>query len=430
MKKVLCACLTVCMIFSLMACGAAQPEKAADDKKDAAQTTDEAAVEETDANANEEVSATDEAAPAEEAEDVEEADEEMEQGAPVAMDADLSLYEANTEVLHIVNDKAAEPNLDLIPISFAFGSSQLEDQGNESYSAENLYDGNLSTAYVEGVSGDGIGQLISIDLNNERNYEISMIRIYPGYQKDESAFKKNSRPSKLSFYFTDGHCFEQEFDYGNEAAGYFDIDLTKVFAGHVVSHRCIISIDDAVSGDKYDDCCISEIEFYSPKTVDEDVVLVKHHTEYTDSGETCQVKAIRNGETIWEHEGKTDMVTELDGAGYITTANGVVYVQDNWDIVALDENTGDVIWKSNLENDLSVSACMFDPVSGNVYFSGYYGPTLVGFDKAGNSINYKIDTESFWPCMLIPVIKGELLERIENVKIYFEGDSSVQTFEL
>lgn len=417
------------MIFSLMGCGAVSPEKTADDKKDATQTTDEAKNEETDAAAdtNEDISEEDGSIPEEE---VETADEETEQGAPVGMDADLSLYEANTEVLHIVNDKATEPNLDLIPIRYAFGSSQLEDQGNESYSAENLHDGNPSTAYVEGVSGDGIGQLIGIDLNNERNYEISMIRIYPGYQKDESAFKKNSRPSKLSFHFTDGHYFEQEFDYGTEAAGYFDIDLTKVFAGHVVAHRCVISIDDVISGDKYDDCCISEVEFYSPKTVDEDVVLVRHHTEYTESGETCQMKAIKNGETIWEHEGKTDLVTELDGVGYITTANGVVYVQDNWDIVALDENTGDIIWKSNLENGLSVSASMFDPVSGNMYFSGYYGPTLVGFDKAGNSINYDIDTEGYWPCMLIPVLNGELLERIENVRIYFEGDGSIQTFEL
>lgn len=324
----------------------------------------------------------------------------------------------------------------MIPIRFAFASSQLGIEDSDiTYDVENLYDGDTKTAYVEGVPGNGIGELIEIDFDNESSYEVGMIRIYPGYQKDESTFKKNARPAILTFYFPDGHCVEQELDYANETAGYFDIDLTKIFTGHVVAHHCIIGIDDAYPGDKYEDCCISEVEFYSLKTPDEDVVLIGYETEYEESGEKCLIKATKNGKSLWEYECKTEQVTELDGVGYITTANGVVFVQDDWQVVALDENTGDVLWKSNTENGFSVSASTYDVTTGNIYVSGYYGPTLIGFDKDGKELSFDTsDIKSYWPCMMVP--DGEVLSTgvmdkgINGVRIYFDGDMMIESIYL
>lgn len=396
-KKILCAFLTISLTMALLGCLGAQEEKISSNK-------------------DEDV----------EVEEMPEVEVEAEE-AP-----DLSKYIANAEALQIQTGAADNSNLEMIPIRYSYASSQLDaEKSYDMYSTENISDGDLTTAYVEGVEGDGIGQLLKFDFEGMCSYEIDRIRIYPGYQKDDETFKKNSRPLKLAFYFPDGHRFVQEFDYGNETLGYFDIDLNKVFAGHVVAHECVISIEDAISGDKYNDCCISEIEFYSSKDPDADVVLIGYETEYNDNGETCTVTASKDGQKIWEYEAKTDTVTELDGVGYIATANGIVFIQDDWQVLALDENTGNVIWKSNEANGFSVSANAYDPVTGKIYLSGYYGPTLIGFDKEGNKLECNADTDSYWPCVIVPDIdEASQVKKIDSVSIFFEGDSVIEKFNL
>lgn len=387
-----------------------------------AETEDEAATEEV----ADEADAEDEA----EAAEVEEAAES--QAGMVAK----TKYVANTEVLTIKNEKTDYSGLKLIPVRYPFGSSQLEADSENygKYCADNLFDGKLDTAYVEGVSGDGIGQMINVDFDNCRSYEISRIKVYPGYQKDAKTFNNNSRPTKLSFSFPDGHYFVQEFDYGDATEGYIEIDLNKIFSEKVVAHYCIVTIEDAIRGDKYEDCCISEMEFYEPETASEDVVLINYENEYDENMEKCLITASLGGKTIWNYECKTSTITELTGVRYVSTANGIVYVQDDWRVVALDAMTGEVIWKND-EHTFSASADFYDIATGNIYLSGYYGPDIIGFDREGNALIYEgLDGDCYWPCMMKPVVtdfeKWYNGEGIEHVKIFFDGSMSIEDYDL
>jgi hypothetical protein len=70
-------------------------------------------------------------------------------------------------------------------------SSTLAPQGKNSYAPGNVMDGNDRTAWVEGASGNGVGQWIKVGFDSPA--KISSIYFKNGYGKSASAFKKNAR---------------------------------------------------------------------------------------------------------------------------------------------------------------------------------------------------------------------------------------------
>jgi hypothetical protein len=84
-------------------------------------------------------------------------------------------------------------------------SSELADPENEynglgKYCACRLFDKDVTTAWVEGVKGDGIGEYVIIV--QQENAFPDKIHINNGYQKSESLYLKNGRPKtlKISLY--------------------------------------------------------------------------------------------------------------------------------------------------------------------------------------------------------------------------------------
>jgi hypothetical protein len=84
-------------------------------------------------------------------------------------------------------------------------SSELADPENEynglgKYCACRLFDKDVTTAWVEGVKGDGIGEYVLIV--QQENAFPDKIHINNGYQKTESLYLKNGRPKilKISLY--------------------------------------------------------------------------------------------------------------------------------------------------------------------------------------------------------------------------------------
>ena len=78
-------------------------------------------------------------------------------------------------------------------------SSELDDPENEydgigKYCACRLFDKDVTTAWVEGAKGDGIGEYVLIV---QENTFPDKIHINNGYQKSESLYLKNWRPKKL-----------------------------------------------------------------------------------------------------------------------------------------------------------------------------------------------------------------------------------------
>jgi hypothetical protein len=83
------------------------------------------------------------------------------------------------------------PAEDSFEDSFEYGIAQAD--WTCMYSAGSISDGNSTTAWSEGVDGNGIGEMVivpCIDLNKP-------VKIWSGLGKTETLFKANSRPKKI-----------------------------------------------------------------------------------------------------------------------------------------------------------------------------------------------------------------------------------------
>ncbi|MDX9848244.1 MAG: hypothetical protein RBT74_14775 [Tenuifilaceae bacterium] len=82
---------------------------------------------------------------------------------------------------------------------FVCTSSELPDpnQGDEplnrKYSVANLFDGDFTTSWVEGVDGNGVGQFIYVSIPED----FKTINIVNGYGKSKTLFSQNNRVKRL-----------------------------------------------------------------------------------------------------------------------------------------------------------------------------------------------------------------------------------------
>lgn len=118
---------------------------------------------------------------------------------------------------------------------------------------ERVIDGKLLTAWVEGVTGQGIGESITLEFDS--NYTINGFVTDAGFQKSEELYKKNSRPSQLKVSFTDG---TSKTYYLDDINGEQDFKLESP----VVSNNITFTIVSVYSGSKFEDTVISEISLY------------------------------------------------------------------------------------------------------------------------------------------------------------------------
>jgi len=148
------------------------------------------------------------------------------------------------------------------------------------YSAGNISDNDPKTAWVEGVKGTGIGEVLIVpclDLSRP-------VKIWSGYGKSESAFTANCRPKKIRTVIVraDPGGFSQygknyenlkviaegvvslsdKNQYQNLAIPKFTFDsfFSKTFNTYK-KYEYILGIEilEVYQGTKYDDTCISEI---------------------------------------------------------------------------------------------------------------------------------------------------------------------------
>lgn len=81
-------------------------------------------------------------------------------------------------------------------------SSVLDPQLGNRYGPGNLFDGNLSTAWVEGVSGNGAGQKLLIAFDRPRL--LSGFDLVNGYAKNRDIYAKNARVRSAVLRLSDG----------------------------------------------------------------------------------------------------------------------------------------------------------------------------------------------------------------------------------
>ena len=137
--------------------------------------------------------------------------------------------------------------------SGAYASSSLTPDGSWTYYPENVLDGNRSTCWCEGVSGDGIGETLTI--TTESSHSVSKVVIANGNLSSESSYYANNRIKEFEIIFSDGTSL---------SATISDSYTTQPFAisfDPKETTSITLRIVSVYSGSSYSDTCVSE--FYA-----------------------------------------------------------------------------------------------------------------------------------------------------------------------
>jgi len=84
----------------------------------------------------------------------------------------------------------------------ASASSILEASNTRDYRATNLLDGDLATAWNEGVPGPGIGEWVRLEFS--RPLVLDRLELANGYQQDADRFYANGRVKSLELVYSSG----------------------------------------------------------------------------------------------------------------------------------------------------------------------------------------------------------------------------------
>lgn len=141
----------------------------------------------------------------------------------------------------------------LITWDNVYASSHLI-QKSMNYKVENVIDDNPSTAWIEGVSDDGIGQFIQFSSNN--TFRVDKIDIINGFSKNQKTYMKNNRVKKVIIAFSDKS--QQVYELEDNNMEYQTIDIGGINTNSVK----VIIQEVYTNGRVYKDTCISEISVY------------------------------------------------------------------------------------------------------------------------------------------------------------------------
>ncbi len=145
-------------------------------------------------------------------------------------------------------------------VDFNVMASSVLRQTGYNYEPRNMTDLDMTTCWSDGVTGNGVGEYVIFSSNSTKS--VNGFAIAPGFKKSEDLFIKNGAPLTVFLEYT-GPEIEQEtlmitiedYEY-NSGIYYFDFDEEKEIT------ECKVTILKVRDGNKYDDCCISEMFLY------------------------------------------------------------------------------------------------------------------------------------------------------------------------
>jgi hypothetical protein len=115
-------------------------------------------------------------------------------------------------------------------------------------------DGDLSTAWVEGVDGPGIGE--SLTLTFDTTTPFYGIYLLPGYFATPELWEANNRIKKVQLTLSDGTSFTEEFE---DIKQPMYIDTDRILGGFPQIEWFRLTILEVYPGTRWDDTAISEI---------------------------------------------------------------------------------------------------------------------------------------------------------------------------
>ncbi len=170
--------------------------------------------------------------------------------------------------INLITDYEKEMGYSRLSVISVEASSVLKttSKDNATYIAGNVSDGNYKTAWVEGVDGNGEGQILVLHLDG--THKISRLKIYNGYLKTKRRYAINGKVTSAMIDYGNGHqqlvnlntmnLPEEESDFSFGELGETEI----IPDGECETDTIIVTIMGAVAGSKYTDTCISEIEVF------------------------------------------------------------------------------------------------------------------------------------------------------------------------
>jgi len=114
----------------------------------------------------------------------------------------------------------------------------------------------MDTAWVEGHEEEGRGEWIQLTF--DRVHDLKEVWIYSGYQKSESRYENNHRPSRVRLDFSNGEEMEFELSDSYGVPNILKFDETAETSSVSVK----ISILDTYAGDELMDTCITEVAMF------------------------------------------------------------------------------------------------------------------------------------------------------------------------
>ena len=142
------------------------------------------------------------------------------------------------------------------PLNSYSASSVLPASEYGTYVASNLSDGDWNTAWVEGSSGSGAGQSVTISRASGGKATVSCLELVAGYGKSTDIYYKNARPKQVSLITDSGEVVAQV-----TLADSYRVVQSISFPA-VSASSIMLRIDSVYEGNKYDDCAISEMRCF------------------------------------------------------------------------------------------------------------------------------------------------------------------------
>ena len=149
----------------------------------------------------------------------------------------------------------------IIPISYAESDSFYHsEKSNVDYKIENVFDGDCSTCWQDGSEGAGLDETLCFSFAAS---QVSEIRIINGSHKQNDSYIRNNRLSNIliEFSLNDSIVYETEMTFDDD-------ELTEdvlILEQPIICDSVSIAIKSVYNGTEFDDTCISEISFVSPK---------------------------------------------------------------------------------------------------------------------------------------------------------------------
>ncbi|URA11012.1 NADase-type glycan-binding domain-containing protein [Thermospira aquatica] len=193
-----------------------------------------------------------------------------------------------------------------------------------SYSPFNLLDGQTNTCWAEGVKGDGSGEFQYYYTNGKwlwkyptfydfkyhgsggagvllvfsNLFSVNRLKIINGYTKSKETYFNNARPSKLEMIF-----------WGAKEKGVITVKIIEledvmesqwIEVGYIEEIKAIaFTILSTYPGTRYDDTCISEIEFYYQGRKYEVVNLEEAKREFLRTWKNEVMNILSGGDWGW-----------------------------------------------------------------------------------------------------------------------------------